>query len=82
MARSLVFRKRMADNLEKLEAEIRSFLLDHGKREIISNGFKVSLKQGSRIEITPLPSENLKQLKLPINIKQPEESEKGEKHEP
>jgi hypothetical protein len=63
--------------MEKLEAEIRSFLLNQGKREIISDGFKISLKQGSRIKITELPSSNLKQLKLPI--KQKEKLEKGEK---
>jgi len=67
----------MAENLEKLEAEIKSFLLDHGKKEMVSNGFRISLKQGRKIEITKLPSSNLKQLKLPL--KQPEQFEKGEK---
>jgi len=58
----------MANNLEKLEAEIRSFLLDHGKREMVSGGFKISLKE-REIEITKLPSANLKQLKLPLKPK-------------
>jgi len=70
----------MAENLEKLEAEIRSFLLDHGKGEMVSGGFKISLKE-REIEIIELPSANLKQLKLPINIKQPEKLEKGERNE-
>jgi len=65
----------MADNLEKLEAEIRSVLLDHGKREIINNGFRISLKEEG-IEITKLPSANFRQLKLPLNQK--EVFEKGE----
>jgi len=63
--------------MEKLEAEIRSSLLNQGKKEMVSGGFKISLKEGRHIEITQLPSSNLKQLKLPIN--QEEKFKKGEK---
>jgi len=75
MVKSLVFRKRMTETLHDLEDEIKASLLREEKEEMITGGFKISIKEEGQIEITELPPLNLEQLELPI--KQPEEFEKG-----
>jgi len=75
MVKSLVFRRRMTETLRELEDEIKTSLLKEEKEEMITGGFKISIKKEGQIEVTELPPINLKQLDLPL--KQPEEFEKG-----
>ncbi len=55
----------MSETLDQLEDEIRTFLLEEGKEEMITGGFKISMED-ERIKITRLPRLNLKQLRLPL----------------
>jgi hypothetical protein len=75
-AKSLIFRRRMAETMSTLEDEIRNSLLDEGKDEVVSGGFKISIKEDGQIAISELPPVNLEQLKLPL-VLQPGESKKG-----
>jgi hypothetical protein len=56
----------MAGAANLLENKIRAFLLEEGEKEIISGGFKVSLREDDQIEVKELPPLNLKQLELPL----------------
>jgi len=76
MVKSLIFRKRMSETINRLEDEIKASLLNEGKEEIISRGLKISVKGDGQIQITELPLPNLKQLELPLNT-QSEKSKKG-----
>lgn len=53
--------------LKELEDEIRHSLSREGKKEMVSGGFKVSIKKDGQIEIKELPALNLKQMELPLN---------------
>lgn len=66
VARSLMFRRRMAETMENLEQEIKASLSEQKKKEIISGDFKISVRENGHIEISELPSLNLEQLKLPL----------------
>jgi hypothetical protein len=66
MAKSLFFRRRMAKTVERLENEIRNLLLDVGKNEIVSHGFRISVKEAGDIKILKLSPSNLKQLELSL----------------
>jgi len=76
MIKSLIFRRRMSEAINRLEDEIRTSLLSEEKEEIISKGFKISIKDDGQIEITELPLPYLEQLELPLNT-QSEKSKKG-----
>jgi len=76
MVKGLLFRKKMSETITRLEGEIRGSLLNQGKEEIISGGYKISVKENDQIEITELPPLNLEQLELPLNT-QSEKSKKG-----
>ncbi len=76
LAKSLVFRKRMARTLNELEDEIRFSLLTEGKEETVAGGFRISIKEDGQILITELPPMNLEQLELPLPS-QSEQSHKG-----
>ncbi len=78
-ARSLIFRRRMAETMESLEDEIRNSLLREEKDKTIIGEFKISIKGNGQIEITELPILNLEQLKLPLAIVQQELQKGGEK---
>ncbi len=64
--KSLLFRRRLMETLNELEDEIRHALLKEGKQEMISGGFKISIKGDGQIEIKELPVLNLKQMELPL----------------
>jgi hypothetical protein len=66
----------MSEAINRLEDEIRTSLLSEEKEEIISKGFKISIKDDGQIEITELPLPYLEQLELPLNT-QSEKSKKG-----
>ena len=66
VAKSLIFRRRMAETLSALEDEIRNSLSEEGKNETIGGGFKISIKGNGHVEIIELPSLNLEQLELPL----------------
>jgi hypothetical protein len=55
--------------MEGLEHKIRNFLLNEEKKEIVSEGIKISIKQDGNVELTELPSTNLEQLELPLTTK-------------
>lgn len=75
MVKSLVFRRRMTENLHELEDEIKTSLLKEEKKEMTTGGFKISIKEEGQIEVAELPPMNLEQLELPL--RQPEEFEKN-----
>ncbi len=54
--------------MESLEDEIRGFLLEEEKDEVISGGFKISIKENSQIEISELTPLNVEQLQLPLTL--------------
>ena len=66
--------------MESLEDEIRTSLLNEGKDEIVSGGFKILMRENGQIQITELPLPNLAQLELPLNL-QSKESRKEDSHE-
>ena len=68
MAKSLIFRRRLAEAIEGLEQEIKIWLSNEGKDEMTSGGLKISIKQDGGIEISELRQPNLEQLKLPLAI--------------
>ncbi len=72
MAKSLMFRRRLAEAIEGLEQEIKTSLSNEGKDEMIGGGLKISIKRDGGIEIFELTQPNLEQLKLPLTI-EPEE---------
>lgn len=70
-ARSFVFRNKMCQTLNILEDEIRSYLLDKEKKEIIIGGFKIAIDEEGQVEVIELPPLNLKQMNLPLNGAKP-----------
>ena len=76
MVKSLIFRKRISETINRLEDEIKASLLNEGKEEIISGDFKVSVRDNGHVEIIELPPLNLEQLELPLNTRS-KESKKG-----
>ncbi len=77
-AKKLMFRRRMVETLRDLEEEIRTALSNEQKEEMITSGFKISIKEEGQIAITELPLINLEQLELPL-APQTEQSHKGGK---
>jgi hypothetical protein len=65
----------MTETLHEIEDEIKNSLLKEEKEEMITGGFKISIKEEGQIEVTELPPLNLKQLDLPL--RHPEEFGKG-----
>ena len=76
MVKSLIYRRKMSETINRLEDEVRTSLLAEEKEEIISKGFKISIKDDGQIEITELPLPNLEQLELPLTT-QSEKSKEG-----
>jgi len=56
----------MTETLNEIEDEIKNSLLKEKKEEMITGGFKISIKEGGQIEVTELPPLNLEQLNLPL----------------
>ncbi len=56
----------MATTVECLEDEIRDYLLDVGKNEIVSHRFRILVKEAGVVEIFKLSPLNPKQLELPL----------------
>lgn len=52
-----------------LENEIRTSLMNEGKGEMITGGFRIYIKGHGEVEITELPPINLEQLELPLTKK-------------
>ncbi len=65
--------------MENLEKEIRNSLLKEEKDEIISGGFKISIKENSQIEISKLTPLNVEQLELPLTLQSKKFREGGNK---
>jgi len=65
--------------MENLEEEIRSSLLEEEKDEVISGGFKISIKENSQIEISELTPLNVEQLELPLTLQSKKSREGGNK---
>jgi DNA repair protein RadC len=67
MARTLLYRRRLAAAADLLENKIRAFLLKKGRQEIIDGGFKISLKADGQIEVKEVSPPNPNQPELPLN---------------
>ncbi len=62
--KSLVFRRKMTEAMEDIEDEIRNSLLSEGIAEATAGNLKISITEGSHIEVKELPPSNLEQLDL------------------
>lgn len=61
--RSLVWRRNMAESLDKLESEIKDYMLEKGSNRMVIAGYSVELVAG-KLQLEKLPVINLKQLRF------------------
>lgn len=69
--KSLAWRRNIAGSLEKLESEIKAYMLETGSSEIVIAGHSVKLNNGN-VVLEKLPVINLKQMELSFQEKKGE----------